>query len=168
MQQSQVIAEDSLMITIELQNILKHEYRLNWNGTHGYPHWVRVRENGFRLAQINGANPDVIELFAFLHDICRFSNGTDSGHGKRAAEFIDSLDKKLINLSETDLVSLKYACAHHEQGWVEGNITVQTCWDADRLDLGRVGTIPSPKYLCTSAAKQPEIIEWALRRSQSG
>jgi len=38
------------------------------------------------------------ELFAFLHDICRRSNGTDPGHGKRAAEFIDSLEPKLINI----------------------------------------------------------------------
>jgi uncharacterized protein len=167
MQQSQYMLESSPMITVELLNILKKEYRLNWNGIHGYPHWVRVRENGLRLSKINGANPDVIELFAFLHDICRRSNGTDPGHGKRAAEFIDSLETKLINLSETDLDSLKYACTYHDQGLVEGNITVQTCWDADRLDLGRVGTVPSPRYLCTSAAKQPEIIEWALRRSQN-
>jgi uncharacterized protein len=49
---------------------------------------------------------------------------------------------------------------------LDGNITVQTCWDADRLDLGRVGTTPDPRYLCTAAAKQSDIIEWALRRSQ--
>jgi len=49
MQQSQEMLENSLMITIELQNILKQEYRLNWNGIHGYPHWARVRENGLRL-----------------------------------------------------------------------------------------------------------------------
>jgi hypothetical protein len=159
--------DNSLVLTKELQKILENEYQLNWNGIHGFPHWVRVRENGLRLAKINGANSDVVELFAFIHDICRRRDGTDPDHGKRAAEFINSLEAKIINLSESELDSLKFACAYHDQGMVQGNITIQTCWDADRLDLGRVGTVPDPRYLCTSAAKQPEIIEWALRRSQS-
>ncbi len=159
--------DDSLVLTIELQKILKHAYRLNWNGIHGFSHWVRVRENGLRLAKINGANANIIELFAFLHDICRRSDGTDPDHGKRAAEFISSHLAKIVNLSESEMDSLKYACTYHDQGMLEGNITVQTCWDADRLDLGRVGTIPDPRYLCTQAAKQPEMIAWALRRSRS-
>jgi uncharacterized protein len=34
------------------------------------------------------------------------------------------------------------------------NITVQTCWDADRLDLGRVGIKPDPKRLFTEEGKK--------------
>jgi len=167
LQHPQEMLENSAVITLELQKILKNEYQLNWNGIHGFPHWVRVRENGLRLAKINGANPNVVELFAFFHDICRRRDGTDPDHGKRAAEFINSLEARIINLSEMDLDSLKVACAYHDQGLLEGNITVQTCWDADRLDLGRVGTVPDPRYLCTIAAKQPELIDWAYRRSLS-
>ncbi len=160
--------ENSEVITKELQNRLKDEYRLNWNGIHGFSHWVRVRDNGLRLAKMTGANTTIVELFAFLHDICRRSDGTDFDHGKRAAEFIDTLEGETINLAELDLESLKYACAFHDWGFVKGNITVQTCWDADRLDLGRAGIVPSPRHLCTDAAKQPEIIEWAYRRSLNG
>ena len=29
-----------------------------------------------------------------------------------------------------------------------------TCWDADRLDLGRVGIIPDSKYLFNAEAKR--------------
>jgi hypothetical protein len=47
-----------------------------------------------------------------------------------------------------------------------GEITVQTCWDADWLDLGRVGIMPDPRYLCTIAAKQPEFLNWAYERSR--
>jgi uncharacterized protein len=47
-------------------------------------------------------------------------------------------------------------------------VTVQTCWDADRLDLGRVGKHPHPRYLCTPAARDREVIEWAYRRSVRG
>ena len=45
------------------------------------------------------------------------------------------------------------------------DVTVQTCWDADRLDLGRVGTTPKAEYLCTDAGKDPDMIEWAHGRA---
>ena len=32
---------------------------------------------------------------------------------------------------------LVHACRYHSDGLVEGDVTVRTCWDADRLDLGR-------------------------------
>jgi uncharacterized protein len=44
-------------------------------------------------------------------------------------------------------------------------MTVLTCWDADRLDLGRVGIKPNPHRLCTAAARDPMMIEWAYKRS---
>ena len=50
-------------------------------------------------------------------------------------------------------------------GGTEADVTVQTCWDADRLDLGRVGIRPHPRYLCTPAARSAEVIEWAHARS---
>ena len=42
---------------------------------------------------------------------------------------------------------------HHSDGRVDADVTVQTCWDADRLDLGRVGKRPDPRLLCTPAAR---------------
>jgi uncharacterized protein len=42
-----------------------------------------------------------------------------------------------------------------------------TCWDADRLDLGRVGKRPSPRFLGTEYARRKDTIEWAYRRSRS-
>jgi uncharacterized protein len=52
----------------------------------------------------------------------------------------------------------------YTHGGTEGDITVQTCCDADRLDLGRV-VVPDPARLCTSAARDPDMIEWAYWRS---
>ena len=39
-----------------------------------------------------------------------------------------------------------------QAGDVSTDATIQTCWDADRLDLGRVGIFPSAKYLSQEAA----------------
>ena len=47
-------------------------------------------------------------------------------------------------------------------------MTIETCWDADRLDLGRVGITPHPSHLCTEAAKRPETIKWADDRASLG
>ena len=45
---------------------------------------------------------------------------------------------------------------------------VQTCFDADRLDLARVGKTPDPAVLSTDAAREPETIRWAVERSLKG
>jgi uncharacterized protein len=45
-------------------------------------------------------------------------------------------------------------------------VTVATCWDADRLDLGRVGVRPDAGRLCTEPARRQEVIEHAWRRSR--
>ena len=46
------------------------------------------------------------------------------------------------------------ACAGHTGGINAADITIATCWDADRLDLGRVGVDPDPAYLFTDEAKR--------------
>ena len=55
------------------------------------------------------------------------------------------------------------ACTGHTAGGIgeHEDITIRTCWDADRLDLLRAGITPNPKYLCTPAARDPDVITWA-------
>ena len=48
------------------------------------------------------------------------------------------------------------------------NITIQTCWDSDRLDLGRIGIMPHASRLSTEVAKKPETIKWADGRASFG
>ena len=155
----------SEIITPDLLQTLRREYRLDWDGVHGYAHWVRVRENGLRLAELTGANPRVVELFAFLHDICRENDIIDRGHGQRAADFAAGLPYVRQLLSEEEMDLLQQACAGHTRGYTQADITVQVCWDADRLDLGRIGIRPVAERLCTDAARQAEFIAWAYRRS---
>jgi uncharacterized protein len=124
-------------------------------------------ENGLRLAGETGANPEVIEYFALLHDSQRWNEGHDPEHGPRAAEFARSLRKSCVRLSNPEFESLYTACYYHTTGTTVTDVTVQTCLDADRLDLGRVNITPEPEYLFTKAAKEGAIIEWARERSCS-
>ena len=152
-------------ITRSLVEAIRSRYALEWHGIHGVRHWARVRNNGLKLAAHTGANRQVVELFAFLHDSCRLDDGYDFEHGQRAARFAESLLGIHIFLPDRDFELLAHACTHHTAGETAGDITVQTCWDADRLDLGRVGIVPDPPRLCTAAAQDRSMIEWAYRQS---
>jgi len=145
----------------------KQRFVLDLRGIHGVPHWQRVRENGLRLAKHSGANRLIVELFAYLHDCCREDDRSDPGHGERAADFTATLRGTLIHLSEDDFALLYEAIRDHELGLTRGDVTVRTCWDADRLDLGRVRRRPNPRYLCTEYARRKDTIEWAYKRSRT-
>ena len=147
---------------------LRRDFALDWRGIHGAPHWGRVRWNGLVLAERTGASRRVVSLFAFLHDACRRSDGRDAGHGERAAALVPRLrDAGLVSLADEEAALLAFACRHHSDGLVDADVTVQTCWDADRLDLGRVGEYPDPARLCTPAARDPRLVAWAYGRSIS-
>jgi uncharacterized protein len=149
-----------------LVDVVRDQYALPWNGIHGISHWTRVRENGLRLAASTGADAEIVECFAYLHDSKRTNEGRDPGHGSRAAQFARTLRGTVLNLSDERLELLAFACAHHTDGLIEADVTVQTCWDADRLDLGRVSIFPLAHRLCTPAARDPLVMQWAIERSQ--
>jgi uncharacterized protein len=144
----------------------RQRFVLDLHGIHGVPHWQRVRENGLRIAKHSGADPLIVELFAYLHDCCREDDRSDPGHGERAAEFSESLRGTVIHLSDAAFAILHEAIRDHELGRTRGDVTVRTCWDADRLDLGRVRRRPDPRYLGTEYARRHETIEWAYKRSR--
>lgn len=147
-----------------IQEIRRH-YRLEWYGVHGIVHWARVLENGLRLAEQTGARVKVVWLFAVFHDAQRNNEGWDPDHGERGADLAVSMRGREFELADEEFRLLYVACANHTQGRDHPDITVQTCWDADRLDLGRVGIKPHPRYLCTKAGKDWETISWAYQRS---
>jgi uncharacterized protein len=151
----------------DLVETLRPHYRLDWHGLHGWPHWVRVRENGLRVAAASGADPAVVELFALFHDIARWNDAHDPQHGRRGAEMAGRLASDL-GIDAVQLELLQFACTHHTEGMTEGDVTVRTCWDADRLDLGRVGTRPRPERLCTDVARDADVLRWAWDRSIGG
>lgn len=154
------------MDTGSIVNEILEGYRLPVRGDHGVVHWARVLENGLRLAEATGADIDVVTLFALFHDSRRINEHRDPGHGMRGAELARSLRGRLIHLEDRRFELLYEACRLHTTGLTEGDVTVQSCWDADRLDLGRVGITPLPARLCTGVAR--EILEWADARATMG
>ena len=149
-----------------IMGAIRRGYTLPIRGTHGVVHWARVLENGLRIADRNGADRMVITLFALFHDAQRVNGNYDPGHGERGAELAKSLRGTLVHLDDAQFALLAEACRLHSDGLTVGRPTVQACWDADRLDLGRVGNKPLPQRLCTDAARG--LLAWAHARAVSG
>jgi uncharacterized protein len=123
---------------------------------HGLKHWSRVMVNGLSLAAETGADVDIIPYFALLHDCCRHNEYEDPLHGPRAASYAKK-HRNLIQLDDYQFYLLIRACAGHTHALpgckASFNNTIATCWDADRLDIGRVGLVVDERYLFTRAAK---------------
>jgi len=149
---------------LALLEAIKGQYILDWQGIHGISHWARVWENGMRLATMTGARPEVVGYFALFHDSRRFNEGDDQNHGRRGAELAAQWRGELFDLDDESFDWLYTACVHHTDGLMEGDVSLQTCWDADRLDLERVGIRPQANRLCTDAARN--CIEWASYRAR--
>ncbi|MBV5348834.1 hypothetical protein JZU61_04160 [bacterium] len=117
---------------------------------HGVKHWQRVESNGIALAALTGANMVVVRLFAYLHDCRRVNDFHDPNHGKRAAQLIEDLRGGMLSgLTETELYQLKFACENHTDLHRCDDETVNTCFDADRLDLTRIGLVLDPLRFAT-------------------
>jgi uncharacterized protein len=130
---------------------------------------MRALYNGRLLAGMESANLSVVELFCMLHDTQRRNERrAPPSHGRRAARYAKSLRGVWFDLSDKEMELLTEALKYHSDGYTEADITVQVCWDADRLDLGRVGIKPAPHRLCTASAKSVAVLEAAYERSVEG
>lgn len=133
---------------------LSRRFRLGPDSLHGPRHWRRVEEHGIRLAQSTpGAQLIVVRLFAVFHDAERVNELTDLEHGPRAAELVLRMHGERFQLDGESLELLRYACAHHTDGDVTDQPTIGCCWDADRLDLPRVGIEPHRDFMSTAVGK---------------
>lgn len=150
----------------QVAQVARERFALGRHSVHGAAHWKRVREIGLRLANKTGADPDLVRLFALLHDCCRESDGADLQHGPRAAAFIETLRGTVLVLEDERFSLLRTAIHDHTSGHHHSDPTVGTCWDADRLDIGRVGRKPLRRFMSTDAAKEEPIMRWAYRRSR--
>lgn len=99
-------------------------------------------------------------LHAILQDYALPLNG-DHGVAHWARVLENGLDDHRFRL-------LRRACEGHTHQRNHPDVTIQTCWDADRLDHERVGITPHPSRLCTEVAKRPETIKWADGRASFG
>jgi len=126
---------------------------------HGEAHWKCVAWTGLDLADdVPGADRAVVFLFGLFHDSQRFDDGHDPDHGRRAAKLVQRMHGEHFALDAERLKLLIDACAGHVDGMTSTNPVIGLCWDADRLNLWRIGVRPNPQLLSTIAAQRPETL----------
>jgi len=166
------IKNKKIMIDFDiLWNTIINDPELRNSHIHGPGHWARVERNGIYLGEQVGADLDIIKLFALFHDSKRQNDSIDPGHGKRGAEYAKKLRNKLFEISDRQFNCFYNACRLHTRQIHTKDITMGACWDADRLDLGRIGFQPSSKFMNTSVAKNlvknndwEKLKEFSLRK----
>ncbi len=141
---------------LDLRRLWAHveqQFSLGPYSLHGPAHWRRVERNGLLVATHAGADVRVVRLFAVLHDARRHDDGADIGHGQRGADLATQLRGEYFEIDDDAFQKLYYACAWHEKGRVTAEPTIGACWDADRLDLPRVGITPDARLMSTKHGK---------------
>lgn len=140
--------------------------------THGLPHCQKVERNGIilglgiregNLCFREDVNMRVVRAFAYIHDKYRVNDGPDDEHGSRAAEVIPAIRNTVLkDLTDDEIILLEKACRYHTTEQRTGIPTVDVCFDADRLDLGRVGIEPDPKKMATHQGAYYSTCLWRL------
>jgi uncharacterized protein len=130
------------------------QFPMGRHSIHGPRHWKQVEQNGLMLAKETGVDETIVRLFSIFHDSRRATDNTDDGHGHRGAELAKTLRGEYFDLPDNSFEILIDACTNHTGGENPSNMTIATCWDADRLDLPRAGITPDPERMCTAPGRR--------------
>lgn len=144
-------------MNLDWQGIWEHvvrEFQCDRDSIHGPSHWRRVERNARLIATQSGAVVEVVRLFAVFHDSRREHDGWEDTHGARGAAYAASLRGVMFDVSDAHFELLHYACTWHTHGQLSDDPTIGTCWDADRLDLTRVGRHPAASYMSTKFGQE--------------
>lgn len=126
--------------------LAKVKFELDFKGVHGIEHWLNVTKMAQTIVAVTGGDYVVATLFGIFHDCCRISDYEDVDHGLRAAEYVKTLN---LDITPDQNNSLIFAIRNHNLNVISNDPTVGACWDADRLELSRIGIYPQSKQLST-------------------
>lgn len=148
-----------------LIEVIESFYLQLFNGVHGIDHWTRVLQNGIILCDKNpNLNKNIIIAFSFFHDVGRTREDDEPIHGYNGGRRLLKYKYK-INLTKEEIDKCYEACVDHTHTRHHKDPQIAACWDADRLDLYRVGVMPDVDYLNLEESKEEDIIKEAATRS---
>ena len=138
---------------------------------HGVDHWARVCRFGEYLADRINLPPqysECVTVFAWTHDLARYDDDGGREHAIAGAKYLDKVIPTVFPLLSGSQISIiRTAIYYHSHGYAadegqyagwfddlegkKGTIldTMACCWDADRLDLLRIGIEPDPYRMST-------------------
>ena len=162
------------MLTLEKAR----EWYINTDAVHDFSHIERVYRMAQRLAQAEGADLEIVNAAALLHD----ADGTTPGSDVRREHHLRSADFAALILNEEGWSAEKIKAVQHcirahryrDDSEPPESIEAKVLFDADKLDvLGAIGavrtvvyaalagtpfyTVPSPQFLETGEEAPGEL-----------
>ena len=143
---------------------------------HGVAHWTRVHRYGLLLAdslELPDTEKLAIALFGWTHDLARTDDAGGNVHAYDGAKYVQVVTDNLFrDFPNTTLDVVKVAIRYHSDGmnteeaihelaitehsnWSRESVlnVIGCCWDADRLDLLRLGIVPNESKMSTACWK---------------
>lgn len=146
-------------IDIKIYNIIREVEALSFTSLeclstniHGVQHLRQVAFLAGRFAYSLNVDYKTAIIGGYLHDCARSDDGGGNSHAHESA----FLAKRIIetNWSSTDIDKIFYAIYYHADGLNTNDPFIGCIWDADRLNLVRLGLIPKVELLSTEFAKR--------------
>jgi len=136
--------------------VLRESHTLNvlQSRTHGLDHWWRVWKNALLISSSDhSVDMEVVAMYALFHDAMRLTEAEDPSHGMRAFRLWERYKQvqpdidRIFHHRQEEL--LFEAMTEHSNGHRSTDPTIAVCWDADRLDLHRMGIWPDARFMST-------------------
>jgi len=119
---------------------------------HGISHLRQVSLLAGKIASASGADVESAMVAGFLHDAGRTDDFGGNQHALDSAILARPLLIRLYPHIDADLVC--YAIARHADGMTTDDPLIGSLWDADRLELKRIGRYVREDLLSTAEGKR--------------
>lgn len=155
--QEKIYIKQRLMRNI-LEILFNFEYKLlsecicGRTQIHGLDHLRNVGYLSGKFAAELGISLETAIIGGFLHDCARSDDSDDAFHAEKSALLARKLIKK--NYSNIDEELVYKTILFHSGGKTTDNHIQGCVWDADRLDLIRLGIQPKKELLSTEPGKR--------------
>jgi len=112
------------------------------------------------LAEQTGADAQVVEVFAFIHDAERRNDFSDPEHGTRAAKLATEINNEFFKLTVEQLYTLIEACEGHSLGGGGRSRHHRTnLLGCQQTQPERTEAKPRPDKRCMTVTKQHTMIQ---------
>ncbi len=152
--------KETVQVAKRVENLLAPFCTCGGLVLHGISHLRRVAILSGRLANAVGEDVESAVVMGFLHDCARRNDKNDIDHARDSEVLARGLIERFY--SHLDVDRICEAIAGHADGEVTSDPFTGCLWDADRMELKRIGRTIDLDLLSTKVAKR------LVRRRQQG
>lgn len=141
-----------IKIVNEIDNKFAPLCKCSYTKIHGINHLRQVAYLAGRFAYSINECEETAIIGGYLHDCARENDGNGNSHAHESALLATKIISKFY--PEINIERVYNAIFFHADGLITDDPFIGCIWDADRLNLVRIGIIPKVELLSTEVAKR--------------